>query len=283
MIEVTDALGRSLRLPGPARRVVSLVPSETETVARLVGVRALVGRTSFCVEPAGEIEAVPVVGGTKDLDVQTVVAQEPDLVLANKEENAQGPVRRLLDAGLPVHVSFPRDVAESVRYVKTVSGLLGADGDEAERLQHAFDAAEAALTPQRVRVFVPVWKDPWMTFNGETFASDILDLSGGENIFSDRPRRYPLAADLGAAAPLPAERVGDRDTRYPRVTLEEVRQRRPDLVLLPDEPFDFQETHARELAAALQVPCRLCDGKQLFWYGSRVAEALPALRHLLHG
>jgi ABC-type Fe3+-hydroxamate transport system substrate-binding protein len=125
-----------------------------------------------------------------------------------------------------------------------------------------------------------------MTANGDTFLSDMLDLVGAQNIFQDRPRRYPLAADLGRAPPLPPERVAGRDTRYPRVTLEEVAARAPELILLPDEPHPFTAADA-EVFRALDAPAARrghvvhCDGKDLMWYGARAVEGIERLRALV--
>jgi hypothetical protein len=278
---VVDALGRTVELASPARRIVSLVPSETESVAELVGLGALVGRTDFCEEPAGAIEGVPSVGGTKKFDVDAVLALRPDLVLANQEENGRSLVERLFAAGVPVHVSFPHTVVEALSYLRSLALLLGRDPDQEPVLARARAAVEAQL--QRARsepaldVFVPIWKDPWMTFDGRSFASDLLDLCGARNVFSDRPRRYPLAADLGQAVELPPSRTEGRDTRYPRVPLDEVRQRRPRAVLLPDEPYRFGPSEASELeAAGIGEPggIQLVSGKDLFWYGTRLGPAI---------
>lgn len=279
-----DALGREVVTPRPPRRIVSLVPSETEAVCDLVGVERLAGRTRYCIEPAGAIEAVAEVGGTKKADVDAIVALRPDLVLANQEENGRSDVEALIDAGLTVHVSFPRGAAEAIAYLESLAELLHVDpaSEPIEAAREAYRDAQAALRerPERVRVFVPIWKDPLMTFDGRTFASDVLDLCGADNVFSDRPRRYPLAADLGRAAPLPPERVGDRDTRYPRVRLEEVADRRPDAVLLPDEPYEFGQGDV-PFFEPIGAPVRFIDGKDLFWYGTRLAGALGRIRRLL--
>lgn len=124
---VVDALGRTLRLGRPAGRIVSLVPSETESVVALGGLERLVGRTTWCEEPVGSIETVPAVGGTKDPDVARILDLRPDLVLANQEENSRKAVERLIEAGLPVHVSFPQSVRGAVEYLSSLLTLLGAD------------------------------------------------------------------------------------------------------------------------------------------------------------
>ncbi len=291
MIAVVDALGHTVRLEAPARRVVSLVPSETESVVALAGAGVLVGRSAYCTEPREAVAHVPECGGTKSIDVARVVALAPDLVLVNQEENAKKEVERLLEAGLRVHVSFPHDVPGALAWLESLATLLGTpDAPALEATRRAVARALAAAAsrgdaPLR-RIFVPIWMDPLMTFDGRTFASDLLELAGAVNVFADRPRRYPLAADLGAAPALPPERVLGRDTRYPRVTPDEVVARAPEAVLLPSEPHDFGEADAA-VFRALPIPAasrdavRFADGMDLFWYGTRLAHSLERLRALV--
>ncbi len=282
MVEVLDAINRQVRLNRPARRVVSLVPSETLSVVELAGIERLVGRTDFCVEPATSIDAVPSVGGTKGFDVRAVEALRPDLVLANMEENSRPLVQAMISAGLPVHVSFPCTVAESLAYVQTLCELLGVDADTAPPLaacREAVAEAERTKPSPPTPVFVPIWKDPWMTFDGRAYASDVLRACGAENVFAGRARRYPLAADLGKASPLSEERVEGRDTRYPRIRLEEVVERGARAVLLPNEPYAFGEEDAAFFRgfASPALGVELVDGKPLFWYGTYMAIALQRL------
>jgi ABC-type Fe3+-hydroxamate transport system substrate-binding protein len=128
--------------------------------------------------------------------------------------------------------------------------------------------------------------DPLMTIHGETFISDVLDLAGGFNIFADRTRRYPLAADVGNAVAWSAERVGSRDVRYPRVTLDEVVARQPDVVLLPDEPHPFSEEDAA-IFRALPIPAAhngrvlRVSGRELCWYSLRMTTALAEVARWL--
>jgi hypothetical protein len=283
MIEVTDAIDRQVTLTRPPTRIVSLVPSETLSVAELVGVERLVGRTDYCSEPAGAIEAIPSVGGTKGFDVEAVKALRPDLVLANKEENSRRLVQELIAAGLSVHVSFPCSVEQSLGYLESLCMLLGIDAERAPAVQACRSAGECAPLsgdPEPLPVFVPIWKDPWMTFDERAYASDVLQRCGAHNVFAGRHRRYPLAADLGNAAPSSAAPNEGRDTRYPRVRLEEAVERGARAVLLPNEPYAFGEADAEEVAA-LESPdpmvAQLVDGKDLFWYGTHVARAIERL------
>lgn len=291
-VRVVDDLGRRLEWQAPPRRIVSLVPSDTYTLAKLGALDRVIGRTRYCVEPAAEVERIEIVGGTKDVDVDRVVALAPDLVIANQEESSRRDVLRLQDAGLRVLVSFPRRVAAGVAHVARLAIALGIERDEnvvavIASLYRALKEAEAAIAGRRkVPAMVPIWTDPLMTGNGDTFLSDVLEVVGATNVFGDRERRYPLAADLGRAKPSADEKVEGRDTRYPRVTEEEVVERAPELVLLPDEPHAFTEADAAKLRA-LDIPAAktgsivFCDGKDLLWYGARSVEGLGRLRALV--
>lgn len=289
MITVTDARGATLQLPAPARRVVSLVPSVTETVAMLGALDCLVGRTDYCVEPPA-VAALPSVGGTKNADLDRIAALRPDLVLVNQEENAEAIYHGLVARGIPVHLSFPKTVDDAVSLARDLTTLV-AVGAEAHAVIAAMERAVADAERARagrmpVRVFCPIWMDPLMTIHGDTFISDVLDLAGGANVFADRPRRYPLAADLGRAPAWSAERVGSRDVRYPRVTLDEVVQRQPEVVLLPDEPHPFSEADA-EVFRALPIPAarngrvRRVEGKFLSWYSPRIVHGLAEVARWL--
>ena len=284
MIRVRDSIGQHLELPSPPKRVVSLVPSETSSLVDLVGIEPLVGRTDFCVEPETVVDEVPTVGGTKGFDLGTVLALEPDLVLANKEENSRPQVQSLIDAGLRVHVSFPCTVAESALYLEQLCRLFDRPSDESSHVKRCRQAAASAMASSSVDlvpVFVPIWREPWMTFDGGAYASDVLRASGAINVFEGRVRRYPLAADLGKTAAWSEERVGERDTRYPRIRLEEIIERGARLVLLPDEPYAFGEKDLdafRQLSAGDALQVEFVDGKDLFWYGTRAASAVAHLR-----
>ena len=283
MIEVTDATGQLIRLEAPARRIVSLVPSETYSIAVVAGTQCLVGRTRFCVEPTAEVDRLPAVGGTKDVDLDAVEALGPDLVLANREENTRSVVQQLRDRGLTVHVSFPKTVQDSIAYLGSIARLVGKEPSTVQRASiAAVQQVAAAGRVDEIPVFVPIWRDPWMTFDANAFASDVLELLGARNVFADRPRRYPLAADLGQREAHTGARVEQRDTRYPRIRLEEVAERRPQRILLPDEPYAFSTVDAAELAS-LHDEARVVhvDGKDLFWYGARLPQSLASLATVL--
>lgn len=288
-LQVRDDRGRLFRFGAPPRRIVSLVPSDTYNVVRLGAGERLVGRTSYCVEPAEAIASVPEVGGTKDADVDRILALEPDLVLANQEENTKTVVERLEQAGVRTFVSFPQTFVDAVGLVARLARILGNVGDAQRKLvKLGYDALVrldgARANRPAVSVFVPIWADPLMTANAETYIGGLLDALGARNVFAGRERRYPLAADLGKR---PAKEVSaDHDTRYPRITLEEVTAAAPDVILLPDEPHPFSEADADRLRA-LDVPAarsgriHFVSGRDLMWPGLRSVEGIARLEALL--
>jgi ABC-type Fe3+-hydroxamate transport system substrate-binding protein len=246
------------------------VPSDTYSVVALGAGDRLVGRTTWC-----EHGDAPTVGGTKDVDVEAVLALAPQLVIANQEENTRQALEALA-ARVPVLVSLPRRVEQGVAHLARLARILGIeDTDVAQDLIRRGYQIVKAGEPQR-RAFVPIWMDPLMTLNADTFGSDVLAHAGIANVFGDRLRLYPLAADLGKSAPQDA---GGRDVRYPRVTLDEVRARDAQVIVLPDEPYRFTAEDEILLRGALPAaPVVRVSGKDLFWYGAWTIDAIARLR-----
>jgi ABC-type Fe3+-hydroxamate transport system substrate-binding protein len=292
MLRIEDDMKRVLVFGAAPKRIVSLVPSDTYNVAALGCGGALVGRTDYCELPADVVSALPSVGGTKNPNVDAICDLSPDLVIANQEENTKADLEALVARGVKVLVAFPKRAAEGLAHLARLARILKVERDPSVRalLKRGYEeirsAEEARSRLVPLRTFCPIWMDPLMTLNGATFISDMLDLAGAQNVFADRQRRYPLAADLGKAKPLSAEKTAGRDTRYPRVTLDEVVARGPELVLLPDEPHPFTEDDA-EVFRALAIPAASrgavvrTGGKDLCWYGAQTIEGLPRVRALV--
>ena len=207
-IRVLDDRQRELVFVRPPRRIVSLVPSDTLNVKAL-GFE-VIGRTRYCDGDA------PVVGGTKDVDVDAVARLEPDLILANQEENSRAHLEEMARLDLPVFVAFPKTVTDGINHLARLTRILESERGR-DLVKRGYAMLSAPIPAPPLRAFVPIWMDPLMTVNRWTFVSDALRLAGGENVFGDRERRFPLAADLGQAIPT---RAGTRDTRYPRVTFD---------------------------------------------------------------
>lgn len=238
-------------------RVVSLVPSASETLVAL-GVMP-VACTRFCDQPG-----LPTVGGTKTPDLDAIVSLAPDLVIVNDEENRREDAEALAAAGLELHSMSPRSVTEvgpAVRALASAAGVaVPAPFDDVSWRRWLDELTRRAHAAARRRAVVLVWRRPWMTANGDTYGSSVLEVLGVENLFAGDPQRYP------------------------ETTLDDVARSRPQLVLLPDEPYPFSARHVPEVEAAIAggrvVPC---DGRDLFWWGWRTPGAIARLRDVVQG
>ena len=248
-----DDLGDTVPLPAVPRRVVSLVPSLTESVAATVP-GLLAGATDYCTHPA-ELD-VPRVGGSKYPDLDRVRALSPDLVLANAEENRLSDVAALRAAGIPVWVTAPTSLATAFTSLRRMLAACGVPAtptwlDEARR---AWSSTYDGSPPVRTAV-VPIWRRPWMVVGSGTFAGDVLRQLGIGNA-------YGGAAD-----------------RYPTVSLQDIRASGADLVVLPDEPYAFSATDGPAEFPGLDVA--LVSGRHLTWYGPSLLEARDLLERQL--
>lgn len=239
-------------------RVVSLVPSITES---LIGLGAPpVGCTRFCDQPG-----IPAVGGTKSPDLDAIAALNPHVVVVNDEENRIEDAEALEEMGIPTRSISPRsveDVGPTLVELAAVVGVEAPDGLDAESWTRwlADRGAGAHDLRERVpkRVFVAVWPRPWMTCNGATYGSSLLDFLGFENVYAAVPDRYP------------------------EVKLAEIRERDPEVVLLPTEPYPFKPDHVERVAEAFpDATVELVDGRDLFWWGTRTPGAVERLERAL--
>ncbi len=249
-------------------RIVSLVPSETYNVAKLNALGCLVGRTRYCVQPT-QAAAVPVVGGTKDVDVDRVIALCPDIVLANKEENQQDEIKKLIAAGLNVRLAFAKTVKQGWEEFEDLAVLLQTPASDTIVRGRSF--MNQSPPHEGKRCFVPIWFNPWMTANGDTYIGDVLRWLGMRNVFANAP----------------SEKEGS-DVRYPSVTIDQIVEKQPEVVLLPDEPYRFQSKHVSffeglDIPAARAKKVFCVDGKDLCWHGAWALEGLNRLRRLLEG
>ena len=246
---------------GPGR-VVSLCPSITETLVAIGGLRRLVAATRFCVRPEGLLWGLPRIGGTKNPDVARILDLAPDLVFANEEENRIEDVEALRAAGIEVDVSFPRMVDEVPAAIRSWGRRLGEEGEGdalAGRIEEALTALRAEPPAGSFRYAYWIWRNPWMTVSGDTYVSDLLALSGGENVFG-----------------------GEAD-RYPSTTPGEALARGARVHLFPTEPFPFRkEKHGQEVESLFGASSRrlFVAGDDLCWHGVRTLEGLKAVRRL---
>jgi ABC-type Fe3+-hydroxamate transport system substrate-binding protein len=222
----------------------------------------VVGRTRYCTQPPRAVGKIPKIGGTKKIDVRRVLELEPDLVVAVKEENSKQDVEALAEAGVPLFLGAPETVDGAVRMLRNLAARV--EAPLAQEVLVPIERVVKRLEPQRGsprRVFVPIWKNPYMGTGSDTYVHDVLKVSGGENVCGFAPR-------------------------YPTITLEEIEALRPEIVLLPDEPYPFSaedltEFYALDIPAAKEDRIHLVDGKLLTWYGPRMAGSLTQVSALL--
>ena len=242
-----DDLGYPVPLTRPARRVVSLVPSLTESVA-VTRPGALAGATDWCTHPAG-LDVLRV-RGTKNPNLAAIKDLRPDIVLANQEENRRVDVDRLRAVGVPVWVTVIQTVDQAMTSLRRMFAALGWPApawlDAAER-----DWSQAPPSTA-TRAVIPVWRDPWMVVGSATFTGDVAARLGLENVYG---------ADPG---------------RYPHIELDDLAARQPDLIVLPDEPYAFSTDDGPEMFPRQRVA--LVEGRALTWYGPSLVTARSVLR-----
>jgi ABC-type Fe3+-hydroxamate transport system substrate-binding protein len=242
-----DDLGYLSLAIRPACRVVSLVPSLTESVA-VTRPGALIGATDWCTHPAG-LE-VTRIRGTKNPDVAAIFRMKPDVVLANQEENRRIDVGRLRASGIPVWVTVIRTLEQALVSLRKMF-TEGLGWPEPDWLHAASQAWSSPPADEPIRAVIPIWRDPWMVVGSATFTGDIAVRLGLENVYGDHPDRYP------------------------RIELTDLAARRPSIVLLPDEPYPFSADDGPEMFPRHQVA--LVEGRSLTWYGPSLVTARSVL------
>ncbi len=249
-----DDCGRTLRLARRPQRIISLCPSLTETLCALGAGERLVGRTRYCVHPQPAIAQVPACGGTKNPDLSAILALEPDLVIAEKEENRREDVEAL-GARIPVHVSAIESVPDALASCLRLAELLG-EPAAGRRLADGIDTAWQALPrlSAPLRVLYLIWRRPWMAAGAGTYIDAVLSRCGLDNVATRLPGRYPV---------LEPEAFATLDV---------------DLCLLSSEPYPFARKHFGEVGALLPgARIERVDGEMFSWYGARM---LPAAGYL---
>lgn len=252
-----DMMGREVEINYPPRRIVSLVPSQTELLYDLGLDETVQGITKFCVHPDSWFRNKTRVGGTKQLHIDKIKELKPDLIIANKEENLEEQVMELAK-DYPVWISDIGDIEEGLDMIRAVGELV--DKEEkansiARDIATGFELLQQAEEKKRVLYFI--WREPWMSVGGDTFISNVIETIGWENVLKEQKR-------------------------YPEIVLEEVAIYKPDLVLLSSEPYPFKEKHIAEVQAAIpHAEVLLVDGEMFSWYGSRMLKAIPYFSELI--
>ena len=246
----------------PAKRVVSLCPSITETIVAIGGRQALVGVTRYCTRPSGILWGLPRVGGTKSPEISRILDLAPDLVFANAEENRREDVDALRREGVEVDVTLPKTVSEVPEAIRNWGRRLGTESEAdalADRIEAASRSLEASRAPMRFRYAYWIWKDPWMTISDDTYVADLLRLAGGENVYGRERARYP--------------------TTHPSEALA----REPEVHLFASEPYPFSEEKHGMLTERLfgsHTRRLFVEGDDFCWHGVRTLEGLKRAAEL---
>lgn len=255
-LTVTDQLGRRVVVAFPPRRIVSLVPSQTELLHELGVGERIVGVTKFCLHPPEVRQRATVVGGTKNVAVDRIATLQPDLIIGNKEENEQAGIEQLA-AHYPVWLSDVASLADALDMIRRIGMLTGVAG-RAEALATQIAASFAALSPMTAPISVAyfIWRQPYMVAASTTFIDDMLRRAGFTNVFR--------ALD-----------------RYPEITPDQLLSAQPQQILLSSEPYPFKEKHLAEFQALCpSARVRIVDGELFSWYGSRLQYS-PAYFQML--
>lgn len=252
-LRFTDQMGRSVSINYPPRRIISLVPSQTELLFDLRLGEQLAGITKFCIHPAAVYKRVTKVGGTKNLKLDKIRDIRPDLIIGNKEENDQSQVEELMKE-FPVWMSDIKDLSDAVEMIEQL-GELTATGEHARgivsQIEERFQSLPSYGRGLNAAYFI--WKDPYMLAGRDTFIDDILQRAGLKNV--------------------------SISNRYPEISTEELRELDPDIIFLSSEPYPFKDVHVKELQRICPAATvMLVDGEMFSWYGSRLLQVPEYLR-----
>ena len=238
----TDQMGREVKIASPPRRIVSLVPSQTEF---LIDIGApVVGRTKFCIHPQTAVTDIPTVGGTKKFHFDKIRELEPDLIIGNMEENYKYGIDKLADE-FPVWMSDIYTLEDAFEMMLDVGRICDSANSADEIVRECREAMESVKETKSGKVIYLIWNNPWMAAGNNTFIDHMLKHLGYKNLINDE--------------------------RYPELSDDEISRLNPDRILFSSEPFPFKEKHLEE--AKLRWPqsdCELVDGEIYSWYGSRL-------------
>jgi len=258
-----DQIGRSFELKEIPRRIVSLVPSQTEMLVDLGLENSIVGVTKFCVHPERIRSEKTIVGGTKNLHLVRVENLDPDFIIANKEENTREDIEALAEK-YPVYVSDIENIQDAKSFALDIGALTGND-DKARVLVSQIDRALMSLknlteNSNPVSVLYMIWKDPYMAAGTDSFITEMLNLCGVHNVL---------------------DKWHEAGLRYPEVSLDQISALNPGIILLSSEPYPFKKTQAVELSIQTGIKTMLVNGEIFSWYGSRLIHTLPELKNFV--
>lgn len=265
---VTDQMHRTIEINKPLKRIVSIVPSQSELLWDLGLEKELVGITKFCIHPHHMATSVALVGGTKKLNIQKIRELQPDIIIANKEENEQSQIEELAKE-FPVWISDIHNLSESLQMIEMLGELFNRKEKSLEittTIKSTFQQLTSSFNKSTnlqftnsaiVRVAYLIWNNPMMVAGKNTFIDDMLKRCNFENVFINK------------------------DSRYPEISIEELQKANPEIILLSSEPFPFKEKHILEFQKHLPTAkIIIVDGELFSWYGSRLKHSANYFKDL---
>ncbi len=253
-----DQLNRIIELHETPKKIVSIVPSQTELLCDLGLDETVVGITKFCIHPQEWFKTKARVGGTKKINIAKIIELKPDLIIANKEENLKEDIEAL-ESVAPVWISDIKTLKDALQMIKNIGEITNTI-TKAQSLANTINIEfEALHTLQNLQTCCYlIWQNPYMTIGADTFINDMLKYCGLQNVFAN-------------------------EQRYPIVTIEEITNAKPTIVLLSSEPFPFKQKHLDELQKHLpNTKIILVDGEIFSWYGSRLLKAVDYFKELIN-
>lgn len=253
--KVTDQLGRIVAVPNYPKRIVSIVPSQTELLFSLGLDQEVVGITKFCIHPEAQFRQKERIGGTKSLHLDQIRALNPDLILANKEENEEDQIVELARE-FPVWISDIQTLDDALEMVRQVAKMIGKDLKGEQLCLEISKAFNLFSPPNHYKAAYFIWNDPLMVAASKTFIDHLMEIAGFENVFSHLER-------------------------YPKISPQELKLYQPEVILLSSEPFPFRDKHVaqfQELCPRAKI--ELVNGELFSWYGSRLLLSPPYFKRL---
>ncbi len=254
-----DQLQGVLELKNTPKRIISLVPSQTELLVDLGLEKAIVGITKFCVHPSHLTKTKTIVGGTKQVNIEKIKQLQPDIILCNKEENSLDTVKQLQPIA-PIHISDIYTLEDSLALIRVYGKLFlkeTAANIICQKINDELASFKSYVANKpKIRVAYFIWKTPWMVAANKTFIHYMLGINKFYNVYADLER-------------------------YPEINIEDMQRRNIDTVLLSSEPFPFSEKHSKIIEKHLNsTSIILVDGEYFSWYGSRLTRAFKYFKHL---
>lgn len=256
----TDQIGHQFKLDTTPKRIISLVPSQTELLYDLGLDNAIVGITKFCIHPNDWFLTKNRVGGTKTVNLEKVAALKPDFIIANKEENTESEIKDLQKL-YPVYTSDIANLEESLEMIQQIGKITAKENESKIMIQKIQDEFKGltAFTGEKNKVLYLIWQDPYMSVNQHTFINDMLKFSGFQNVIED-------------------------DNVYPTISEKQINELNPDIIFLSSEPYPFKEKHLLAFKNCfLKAKIILVDGEYFSWYGSRLQNAPNYFKTLING